>query len=72
MLVQALCADVGRVDVGRDVVDGDYSHRHELSNEEEALRDVLRPRAEGTVSQRVQRRCVVAVQRHFREVLAKP
>ena len=72
MLVQVLCADVGRVDVGRDVVDEDPSLRHELSDEEEAQRDVLRPRAEGAVSQRVQRRCVVAVQRHFREVLAEP
>ena len=72
MLVQVLCADVGRVDVGRDVVDGDPSLRHELSDEEEAQRDVLRPRAEGAVSQRVQRRCVVAVQQHFREVFAEP
>ena len=72
MLVQVLCADVGRVDVGRDVVNGDPSFRHELSDEEEAQRDVFRPRAEGAVSQRVQRRCVVAKQRHFREVLAEP
>ena len=72
MLVQVLCADVGRVDVGRDIVDGDPSLRHELSDEEEAQRDVLRPRAEGAVSRRVQRRCVVAVQRHSREVLAEP
>ena len=72
MLVQVLCADVGGVDVGRDVVDGDPSLRHELSDEEGAQRDVLRPRAEGAVSQRVQRRCVVAVQRHFREDLAEP
>ena len=71
MLVQVLCADVGRGDVGRDVVDGDPSLRHELS-EEEAQRDVLRPRAEGAVSQRVQRRCVVALQRHFRKVLDEP
>ena len=72
MLVQMLCADVGRVDVGRDVVDGDPSLRHELSDEEEAQHDMLRPRAEGAVSQRVQRRFVVAVQRHFREDLAEP
>ena len=70
MLVQVLCADVGRVDVGRGVVDGDPSLRHELWDEE-AQCDVLRPRAEGAVSQRVQRCCVVAVQRHFREVLAE-
>ena len=43
MPFQVLCADVGRVDVGRDVVDGDLSLRHELSDEEEAQRDVLRP-----------------------------
>ena len=72
MLVQVLCADVARVDVGRHVVDGDPSLGHELSHEEEAQRDVLRPRAEGAVSQHVQRRCVVAVQRHFREALAGP
>ena len=72
MLVQVLCADVGRVDVGRDVVDGDPSLRHELLDEEEAQRGILRPRAEGAVSQRVQRRCVVSVQRHFREVLVEP
>ena len=48
------------------------SLRHELSDEEETQRDVPRPRAEGVVSQRVQRRSVVAVQRHFREVLAEP
>ena len=72
MLVEVLCADVGRVDVGRDEVDGNPSLRHELSDEEEAQRDVLRPRAEGAVSQRVQRCCVVAVQRHFRKVLAEP
>ena len=71
MLVQVLCADVGRVDVGRDVVDGGPSLRHELSDEE-AQRDVLRPRAEGAASQLMQRGCVVAVQRHFREVLAEP
>ena len=72
MLVQVLCADVGRVDVGRDIVDEDPSLRHVVSDEKEAQRDVLRPRDEGAVSQRVQRRCVVAVQRHFREVLAEP
>ena len=43
MLVQVLCADVGRADVGRDVLDRDHSLRHEFSDEEEALRDVLRP-----------------------------
>ena len=36
MLVQVLCVDVGRVDVGRDVVDGDPSLRHDLSDEEKA------------------------------------
>ena len=72
MLVQVLCADVSRVDVGRNEVDEDPSLRHELSDEEELQRDVLRPRAEGSVSQREQRRCVFAVQRHFRDVLAKP
>ena len=72
MLVQVLCAVVGWVDVGRDVVHGDPSLRHELSDEEEAQRYVLRPRAEVAVSQRVQRRFVVAVQRHFREVVAEP
>ena len=72
MLVQAICADAGRVDVGRDVVDGNPSPRHELSDEEEAQRDVVCRRAEGAVSQHGQRRCVVAVQRHFREVLAEP
>ena len=72
MLVQVLCADVGRVDVGRDVVDGDPSVGHELSDEEEAQRDVLRPRAEGAVSQRVHRRCVVAVQWHVCEVIDEP
>ena len=59
MIVHVLCADVCRVDVGRDVVDGDSSLRHELSGEKETQRDVLRPRAEGAASQRVQRRCVV-------------
>ena len=72
MLVQVLCADVGRVDVGRDVVDVDPSLRHGRSDEEEAQRDVLRSRAEGAVSQRVQRCCVVAVQRYLRKVLAEP
>ena len=33
MLVQVLCTDVGRVDVGRDVVNGGPSLRHELSDE---------------------------------------
>ena len=71
MRVQVLCPDVGRVDVGRDVVDGDPSLRHELLDEE-GQRDVLRPRAKGAVSQRVQHCSVVEVQRHFREVLAEP
>ena len=51
MLVQVLYANVGRVDVGRHVVDEDPSLRHELSDEE-AQGDVLRPRAEGAVFQR--------------------
>ena len=72
MLVQVLCGDVGSGDVGRDIVDGNLSLRHELSGEEEPQRDVLRPRATGAVSQRVQCSCVVAVQRRFREVLAEP
>ena len=57
--------------VGR-VVDGYPSLPNEFSDIEEAQRDVLVPRIEGAVYQRVQRRRVVAVQRHFREVLAQP
>ena len=72
MLVQVLCADVGRVDVGRDVVDVDPSLRHERPDEEGAQSDVLRPPADSAVFQRVQHCCIVAVQRHFRKVLAEP
>ena len=50
MLVKVLCADAGRFDVGQDVVEGDYFPRRELSNEEEAQRDVHRLRAERAVS----------------------
>ena len=67
MLVQVLCAYVGSVDVGRDVVDGDPSLRHELSDEKEAQRDLLRPRVKGAVSKRVQR-CVLS---HYNGTFAK-
>ena len=71
MLVQVLCADVGRVNVGRDLVDEYPFLRLKFSFDEKAQREVLRPRAEEEVSQGVQRRCIVTVQRHLRKVLDK-
>ena len=72
MLVQVFRADVGRVVVGRDVVYRNASFQHQLSDVKEAQSDVLRPGTEGAVSQRVQRRRVVAVQWHLRKLLAEP
>ena len=72
MRVQVFRADVGRVVVGRDVISRNVSLRHQLSDVKEAKHDVLRPGTEGAVSQRVQRRSVVTVQRHLRKLLAKP
>ena len=70
MLVQVFC--VGRIAVGRDVGYRNASFGHQLSDVKEAQSDVLRPRTEGAVSQRVQRRRVVAAQWHLRKLLAEP
>ena len=61
MVVQVFRADVGRAVVGREVVYRNVSFRHQLSDVKEAQSDMLRPGTEGAVSQRVQRRRVVAV-----------
>ena len=72
MLVQVFRADVGRIVVGRYVVYRNAPFKHQLSDVKEAQSDVLRSGTEGAVSQRGQRRRVVAVQRHPRKLLAEP
>ena len=71
MRAQVFRADVGMVVVGRDEISRNLSLRHQLSDVKQAKNDVLRPGTEGAVSQRVQRRSVVTVQRHLRKLLAE-